>query len=285
MTGSCTYHVDEERFEAMLASASADARRRVQIVERRGAPRDHPVLVHLRETRYLKFYVLRRPGVVPPPPAEGTRSRGGALSCPPSRPRGCANAPAGEAVIPPSPPPGGASPLDTEDSAHGPQSRRLQPGGQPASARTPHCLRGAQSRLPTRRRGLPALLLPRDGRVLPAGRYPARALAVAGGMGAPLAGQRRGGARAARGRRLSLLSRPMGTALQRVRLAALRLPDVFLPPHSRPGAGTHRGGGPPLPAAGARRPGAGRRRLRPRAPSLLGPPRPARKSRAGGRCG
>ncbi len=59
LTGSCTYHVDEERFEAMLASASADARRRVQIVERRGASRDHPVLLHLRETRYLKFYVLR----------------------------------------------------------------------------------------------------------------------------------------------------------------------------------------------------------------------------------
>jgi 23S rRNA (cytosine1962-C5)-methyltransferase len=48
MTGSCTYHVDEERFEAMLASAAADAKRRVQIVERRGAPPDHPVLVHLR---------------------------------------------------------------------------------------------------------------------------------------------------------------------------------------------------------------------------------------------
>jgi 23S rRNA (cytosine1962-C5)-methyltransferase len=59
MTASCTYHVDEERFEAMLASAAADAKRRVQIVERRGAARDHPVLVHLRETRYLKFYVLR----------------------------------------------------------------------------------------------------------------------------------------------------------------------------------------------------------------------------------
>lgn len=59
MTGSCTYHVDEECFEAMLSSASADAKRRVQIIERRGAPRDHPVLVHLRETRYLKFYVLR----------------------------------------------------------------------------------------------------------------------------------------------------------------------------------------------------------------------------------
>ncbi len=59
MTASCTYHVDEERFEAMLASAAADARRRVQIVERRGAARDHPVLTALRETRYLKLYVLR----------------------------------------------------------------------------------------------------------------------------------------------------------------------------------------------------------------------------------
>jgi 23S rRNA (cytosine1962-C5)-methyltransferase len=59
MTASCTYHVDEERFEAMLQSAAADARRRVQIVERRGAARDHPVLTALRETRYLKFYVLR----------------------------------------------------------------------------------------------------------------------------------------------------------------------------------------------------------------------------------
>jgi 23S rRNA (cytosine1962-C5)-methyltransferase len=59
MTASCTYHVDEERFETMLAAAPADARRRVQMVERHGAPRDHPVLVHLPETRYLKFYVLR----------------------------------------------------------------------------------------------------------------------------------------------------------------------------------------------------------------------------------
>lgn len=59
MTASCTYHVDEERFEAMLASAAADAKRRVQIIERRGAARDHPVLTALRETRYLKFYVLR----------------------------------------------------------------------------------------------------------------------------------------------------------------------------------------------------------------------------------
>jgi 23S rRNA (cytosine1962-C5)-methyltransferase len=59
ITASCTYHVDEARFEAMLDSAAADAKRRVQIVERRGAGRDHPVLLGLRETRYLKCFVLR----------------------------------------------------------------------------------------------------------------------------------------------------------------------------------------------------------------------------------
>jgi 23S rRNA (cytosine1962-C5)-methyltransferase len=59
ITASCTYHVSEERFEEMLDSAAADAKRRVQIVEKRGAGKDHPVLLGLRETRYLKCFVLR----------------------------------------------------------------------------------------------------------------------------------------------------------------------------------------------------------------------------------
>jgi 23S rRNA (cytosine1962-C5)-methyltransferase len=59
ITASCTYHVDEQGFEDMLLSAAVDAKRRVQIVERRGAGKDHPVLLNLRETRYLKCYVLR----------------------------------------------------------------------------------------------------------------------------------------------------------------------------------------------------------------------------------
>ncbi|WP_044199064.1 class I SAM-dependent rRNA methyltransferase [Hyalangium minutum] len=59
ISASCTYHVDEQAFEDMLASAAADARRRVQIIERRGAGKDHPVLLNLRETRYLKCFVLR----------------------------------------------------------------------------------------------------------------------------------------------------------------------------------------------------------------------------------
>ncbi|MCI0569605.1 MAG: class I SAM-dependent rRNA methyltransferase [Myxococcaceae bacterium] len=59
ITASCTYHVDEARFEDMLESAAVDAKRRVQIIEKRGAGRDHPVLMRLRETRYLKCYILR----------------------------------------------------------------------------------------------------------------------------------------------------------------------------------------------------------------------------------
>ena len=59
ITASCSYHVDEAAFEALLADAAADARREVQILERRGAGRDHPVLLGLRETRYLKCHVLR----------------------------------------------------------------------------------------------------------------------------------------------------------------------------------------------------------------------------------
>ena len=59
ITASCTYHVPEDRFEEMLDRAASDARRRVQIVEKRGAGKDHPVLLGLRETRYLKCYVLR----------------------------------------------------------------------------------------------------------------------------------------------------------------------------------------------------------------------------------
>lgn len=59
ITASCTYHVSEQTFEDTLEAAAADAGRRVQVVERRGAGRDHPVLLSLRETRYLKCFVLR----------------------------------------------------------------------------------------------------------------------------------------------------------------------------------------------------------------------------------
>ena len=56
---SCSFHIGEEHFEEILHSAAVDSRREVQILERRGAGRDHPVLLGVRETRYLKCFMLR----------------------------------------------------------------------------------------------------------------------------------------------------------------------------------------------------------------------------------
>ena len=59
VSASCSFHVDEFAFEEMLRAAAADAKRSVQIVEKHGAGRDHPVLLGMRETRYLKCFFLR----------------------------------------------------------------------------------------------------------------------------------------------------------------------------------------------------------------------------------
>jgi 23S rRNA (cytosine1962-C5)-methyltransferase len=59
VTCTCSYHVSEQMFLEVLADAAADARRRVQIIERRTQARDHPVLVGVPETLYLKCVVAR----------------------------------------------------------------------------------------------------------------------------------------------------------------------------------------------------------------------------------
>ncbi len=57
VTCSCSFHVSEAGFLEMLASASADAGRRVRILEKRGPAQDHPVLLNLPETAYLKCII------------------------------------------------------------------------------------------------------------------------------------------------------------------------------------------------------------------------------------
>lgn len=57
---SCSYHVDEAHFEAILTDAAADAGVAVTVVEKRRQARDHPVLLGVPETSYLKCFVLRR---------------------------------------------------------------------------------------------------------------------------------------------------------------------------------------------------------------------------------
>lgn len=56
---SCSGRVSAELFGQILATAAEGAQRPVQLLERRGAGRDHPVLLSLRETEYLKCFVLQ----------------------------------------------------------------------------------------------------------------------------------------------------------------------------------------------------------------------------------
>jgi 23S rRNA (cytosine1962-C5)-methyltransferase len=58
VTCSCSHHVGWAELEATVASAAADAHRRVRLLERRGAAPDHPVVLNLPETEYLKCMVL-----------------------------------------------------------------------------------------------------------------------------------------------------------------------------------------------------------------------------------
>jgi len=59
-TCSCSYHVSEPDFEAILVAAAADARVVVTILEKRRQSADHPILLGVPETSYLKGLVLRR---------------------------------------------------------------------------------------------------------------------------------------------------------------------------------------------------------------------------------
>jgi len=54
VTCSCSYHVSHQAFLEMLASAAADTHRHLRLVELRGQAKDHPGLLNVPETSYLK---------------------------------------------------------------------------------------------------------------------------------------------------------------------------------------------------------------------------------------
>jgi len=58
VTCSCSHHVGWADLQGAVAAAASDAHRRVRILERRGAASDHPVVLNIPETEYLKCLVL-----------------------------------------------------------------------------------------------------------------------------------------------------------------------------------------------------------------------------------
>ena len=60
ITCSCSYNVDEATFAEVVYSASVDSHTPVTVVEKRMQGRDHPVLLGVPETYYLKCLILRK---------------------------------------------------------------------------------------------------------------------------------------------------------------------------------------------------------------------------------
>jgi 23S rRNA (cytosine1962-C5)-methyltransferase len=58
-TASCSHHVHRGDFFGMLTDAASDSGRRLQLLEIRGAAADHPEIVTIPETGYLKAALLR----------------------------------------------------------------------------------------------------------------------------------------------------------------------------------------------------------------------------------
>jgi 23S rRNA (cytosine1962-C5)-methyltransferase len=60
ITCSCSYNVDEATFAEVIYEGSVDSHVPVTVVEKRMQGRDHPVLLGVPETYYLKCFILRR---------------------------------------------------------------------------------------------------------------------------------------------------------------------------------------------------------------------------------
>ena len=60
ITCSCSYNVDEAMFAEAVFEASSDAHSPVTVVEKRMQGRDHPILLGVPETYYLKSFILRK---------------------------------------------------------------------------------------------------------------------------------------------------------------------------------------------------------------------------------
>ena len=60
VTCSCSYNINEAAFAEIVYDASVDAQAHVTVVEKRMQGRDHPVLLGVPETYYLKCFILRK---------------------------------------------------------------------------------------------------------------------------------------------------------------------------------------------------------------------------------
>lgn len=59
LTCSCSYHITEPLFLQILAEAANDAKKAIVVAERRTQAQDHPILLTMPETHYLKCFIIK----------------------------------------------------------------------------------------------------------------------------------------------------------------------------------------------------------------------------------
>ena len=58
-TASCSHFMNEENFIVMLQDAAKEAGVRLRQIEKRQQAPDHPILLNVDETNYLKFFIFQ----------------------------------------------------------------------------------------------------------------------------------------------------------------------------------------------------------------------------------
>ncbi len=58
VTCSCSFHVGAQDFLQTVSAAAADGHRSARVLESRGQAKDHPILVNVPETSYLKCFIM-----------------------------------------------------------------------------------------------------------------------------------------------------------------------------------------------------------------------------------
>ena len=58
-TFSCSHHISDKHFEEIIIKSSVNSGRKIQVIEYLNCSFDHPVLIQMNETKYLKGYLLR----------------------------------------------------------------------------------------------------------------------------------------------------------------------------------------------------------------------------------
>ena len=58
VTCSCSFHVSEMNFREVVAAAARDTGKNLRIIESRGQSKDHPILLSVPETAYLRCFII-----------------------------------------------------------------------------------------------------------------------------------------------------------------------------------------------------------------------------------